>query len=249
MGLKIKRTDKKRPLEYRQAKIWSYIHDDEFLRQFFRKNHPLLKFTPVHVSDVLTFRVAYTYAPEDEMTCAVTCFNLQGNYPDIIQQDQMKSTFYASLRAFLFWHTGQEIEQRQSLLLVNESGEIQWSAVEKFVLLALGHLPFDVTHNSDDNAVQFVLHPKPVLGAAPLAFTMQREGISKDYGAMTSRLGLFNVNEALRDQILIQLSHTVLNLMSIEQARQFLEDQDRTPEQRKVLEGARAVLETMNEAD
>lgn len=104
MGLKIHSTKKtpdqepQTPHNARLARIRRFIEEDEFLRDFFRQDHPLLVWEPICLSESLTYRLSFRHKPEVSVIGCAVLFNLNDYYPDLVQKDQFRATFTRACR-------------------------------------------------------------------------------------------------------------------------------------------------------
>lgn len=157
MALKIGQVIKKTFWEMKQEELWQFVQSDPLLQHFIKKNHQLLKFELLDLSESLTFRVGLQNGVIDGHSPMVTgCAFVQelGSFcmPDSISANRFKMSFSSIIRSLLFYtihsHT---IVDRENLMVVNKEMEINQDAVFEYVSMLTNRMPYNIHMAQDDH--------------------------------------------------------------------------------------------------
>lgn len=203
------------PREAMAGIMRAFIADDDLLSRLMPPDHPLFVYEPLNLSSSLTFKVSYRHAPHQAVVGCIPVFSLKELMHD---PDRTTIPFYSVVRSLLFWLPGLDLSRENLRLLDPVTSEIEWPAVQQFLLRALHHLPIDATFEQAEAELTLHLSPRSPLEALPLSLRLNTKGLQATYGPAVHERGLVLANEAFKDTLLIQLSRALISLMTPEQA-------------------------------
>ncbi|MGV3524232.1 MAG: hypothetical protein ACO1RX_08410 [Candidatus Sericytochromatia bacterium] len=202
----------------RQQRLAAFVAEDPFLQPYFREQHPLFLWEPLQLSESLSYRVSLRHDPAQSVIGCAELFDLQGEQPDRHQTQQFTSAYTSVLRTLLFCQNNPDVAKRQALELLDAQGQIQWDTVLLFAHLATRHLPIHVKTRDDPTRLSLIFEPQAPLQALPVGLHLQRASLQSRCQETLHAEGLTPAQEALQDQLLIQICRCLLSLVSPAQA-------------------------------